>query len=326
MTPENTTTTSALTTDLALMTHLTIVDGHVLDARPLADPTEPVVDQGFVYDLDTIVSRRRALRLVGGTFGALVLAACGGSAVDPTTTTAAATTSTAGASSTTAAAAAATAVPAGSSCDDVIPEETAGPYPGDGSNGPDVLSESGVVREDITSSFGGASGVAEGVPLAFELVVLDASNGCTPIEGAAVYAWHCNAVGDYSLYSTAAVDQNWLRGVQAADADGVVRFTSIFPGCYPGRWPHIHFEVFPSLATATDVRNKIATSQIALPQESSEAVYAAGGYGSSASNLSRLSLETDNVFSDDGGASQLATITGDVASGYTARLEVVVNA
>ena len=45
--------------------------------------------------------------------------------------------------------------------DGEIPEETAGPYPGDGSNGPNVLAESGVVRSDITTSFGDASGVAE---------------------------------------------------------------------------------------------------------------------------------------------------------------------
>ena len=56
-----------------------------------------------------------------------------------------------------------------------IPEETAGPYPGDGSNGTNVLSESGVVRSDITCSFGDASAVADGVPFTIELTLLDVS-------------------------------------------------------------------------------------------------------------------------------------------------------
>src|SRR4051812_8868074 len=46
-----------------------------------------------------------------------------------------------------------------------IPEETQGPYPGDGSNGANALAISGIVRSDIRSSIGGASGVADGVPL-----------------------------------------------------------------------------------------------------------------------------------------------------------------
>jgi protocatechuate 3,4-dioxygenase beta subunit len=69
-------------------------------------------------------------------------------------------------------------------------------------------------------------------------------------------------------------DQNYLRGVQAADASGVVRFTSIFPACYSGRWPHIHFEVYPDLSAATDDANVIVTSQVALPEATCAEVYA----------------------------------------------------
>ena len=77
-----------------------------------------------------------------------------------------------------------------------IPEETAGPYPGDGSNGPNVLAESGVVRSDITSSFGDASGVAEGVPMTVKLKVYDLNgDDATPLAGAAVYLWHCDREG-----------------------------------------------------------------------------------------------------------------------------------
>src|SRR5262245_53449414 len=127
-----------------------------------------------------------------------------------------------------------------------VPEETAGPYPGDSSNGPNVLNQTGVVRSDIRSSFAGLSGTAAGVPLVIELTIVSASS-CTPLSGYAVYLWHCDRDGNYSLYSSAAVNQNYLRGVQAADSTGKVRFTSIFPGCYSGRWPHIHFEVYRSL-------------------------------------------------------------------------------
>jgi hypothetical protein len=103
------------------------------------------------------------------------------------------------------------------------------------------------------------------------------------------------------------------------------RTSSSHPGSYQGRWPHIHFEVYPSLETATDERNKIATSQIALPQDACDAVYATSGYEQSVRNMSSLSLETDNVFSDDGGVHQLGTITGDVANGYSVSLTVPVN-
>ena len=68
-----------------------------------------------------------------------------------------------------------------------IPDETAGPYPGDGSNGPDVLEQSGVVRSDLTSSFGEFSGTAEGVPMTLELTLTDLARGGAPLAGAAVY-------------------------------------------------------------------------------------------------------------------------------------------
>ena len=209
---------------------------------------------------------------------------------------------------------------------EVIPEETAGPFPGDGSNGPNVLIDSGVVRTDITKSFGEFSGTAEGLPLTIRLIIQDAGNNCAPIEGAAVYVWHCTADGDYSLYSEGVTQENFLRGVQEADANGVVEFTSIYPGCYSGRWPHIHFEVYPSLDTAMDEGNKIATSQIALPEDASAAVYATAGYEASVRPFQSMSLEGDNVFGDDGGAAQLGAASGDVASGYVVELTVPVRA
>lgn len=203
-----------------------------------------------------------------------------------------------------------------------IPAETAGPYPADGSNGPSVLSQTGVVRSDIRSSFAGLSGAADGIPFSLVLTIVSAST-CEPLASRAVYLWHCDRVGRYSLYSSGATDQNYLRGVQQTDATGKVTFTSIFPACSPGRWPHIHFEVYPSLASATSVANKIATSQIALPKATCDLVYATAGYQASVTTLSQVSLATDNVFSD-GSSLELATVTGTVAGGLTASLTVAV--
>jgi protocatechuate 3,4-dioxygenase beta subunit len=228
------------------------------EGRPLVRPDEEVVDQGLGFDVTTLLSRRRVLRALGLGAAAASLAACGSGT---------------------------TGTPAASGTGLVeIPDETAGPYPGDGSNGPDVLAESGIVRSDIRSSFGGASGTADGVPLTIRLTVLD-----------------------------------------IADSSGRVSFTSIFPACYSGRWPHIHFEVYPDQAGITDASNAIATSQIALPHDACEVVYAQPGYEQSVRNLSQVTLATDNVFGDDGGARELGAVTGDVTIGYTVSLTAAVD-
>jgi protocatechuate 3,4-dioxygenase beta subunit len=279
--------------------------------RPLPRPEEEVVDQGLGFDIGTLMSRRQTLRAFGLGAASLGLVACSPSDSGGSTTTTTTTASSTSGSAT---------VPI-----EEIPEETAGPFPGDGSNGPDVLEQSGVVRADVRSSFGDASGTAEGVPMTLELTVHNLADGGAPYEGAAVYIWHCDREGRYSLYSDGVTNENYLRGVQIADASGKVTFTSIFPGCYTGRWPHVHFEVYPDQAGITDASNAIATSQVALPQDVSETVYAQSGYEDSVGNLSELSLDTDMVFRDDGAAHQLGTVTGDVASGYTVSLSVGVN-
>jgi protocatechuate 3,4-dioxygenase beta subunit len=288
------------------------------EGRPLANPDVDIYDQGLAFDIETMLDRRRVLKLMGFaglSVGLVALAGCapvGGAS------------GSAGAASTRPSGAGASAS-AGSAADcDVIPEETAGPFPGDGSNGPDVLGQSGVVRSDIRSSFGDLSGTAEGVPLTIRIAIQDASKDCAPMANAAVYVWHCDRGGGYSLYSQGVTDQNYLRGLQAAGSDGVVTFQSIFPACYSGRWPHIHFEVYRDLAAATDDANKIATSQIALPAEVCQTVYATTGYEQSVQNLQHVSLTTDMVFRDDGAAHQLGAVTGDAAQGYAVTLEVPV--
>ncbi|MEI2652013.1 MAG: intradiol ring-cleavage dioxygenase [Microthrixaceae bacterium] len=268
-------------------------------------------DRGLQFDLSTLVNRRRSLALLGGA-GLVSLAAClpEGSSDSTTTTTSAS----GGATSTTTA--------SGTSCS-VIPEETAGPYPGDGSNGVNVLSQSGVVRSDIRSSFGSSTTTATGSPLEIVLKVLDTSNSCNPLVGAAVYLWHANIDGKYSMYSQGVTNENYLRGVQETDSNGEVHFTSIFPGCYDGRWPHLHFEVYPSVAKAVAAGHKLRTSQMAMPQDVCQQVYATSGYSQSITNLSRVSLKTDNVFSD-GYSLQLGTMTGSVGDDLRATLAVPV--
>jgi protocatechuate 3,4-dioxygenase beta subunit len=203
-----------------------------------------------------------------------------------------------------------------------IPEETAGPFPGDGSNGANVLNLSGVVRSELRTSFAGLSGTADGIPLTVVLTLVSAAT-CEPLAGRAVYLWHCTRDGLYSLYSAGATNQNFLRGVQQADSSGKVTFTTAFPGCYAGRWPHIHFEVFPTLAAAANFNNKVATSQIALPKDACDAVYGSTGYSASVTNLSRMTLASDGVFSD-GASLELATMSGNVTTGYTAQLSVAI--
>jgi protocatechuate 3,4-dioxygenase beta subunit len=269
-------------------------------------------DRGLVYDLRTLVDRRRMLGLFGGVGAAALLAACGGSGTTGASSgTVPAPATTSGSTGTT----------AGSGDLTEVPEETAGPYPGDGSNGPNVLDDSGIVRSDIRSSFGSSSTTAEGVPLEIRLTVRDAATG-DALEGAGVYLWHCDRDGNYSLYSEAAASENYLRGAQEVDGNGTATFTSIFPACYSGRWPHVHFEVYGSLSDATSSGPIVKTSQIALPKEACEAVYATAGYEQSVSNLSRVSLAGDMVFGDDGGIHQLATMSGDVGSGYVAALTI----
>ncbi|WP_326759951.1 intradiol ring-cleavage dioxygenase [Streptomyces phaeochromogenes] len=267
-------------------------------------------DRGLSFDLPTL-QRRKMIRLLAGV-GLVPLVGCSSDDSD----------SSASASSGSASSSA-SASSGGAECE-TIPGETAGPYPGDGSNGVNVLKESGVVRKDITSSFGTASGKAEGVPLTVTLTVVDAASGCgTPKEGAAVYLWHCDRDGNYSLYSEGVTEENYLRGVQETDAKGQVTFTSIFPACYTGRWPHIHFEVYGSLEDATNATSITATSQLALPKDVCDTVYATDGYDRSVQNMGQLSLETDNIFSD-GYDQQLATTKGSVEKGYTATLTVPV--
>ncbi|MGE0878434.1 MAG: intradiol ring-cleavage dioxygenase [Acidimicrobiia bacterium] len=267
----------------------------------IVEPTEPVF------------ARRRVLQVLGGA-GLLALVGCGSKSASSSASTTAGTTS-AGttAAGTTTGSASTTASSTLVDTSTAIPEETAGPYPGDGSNGANALTQSGVVRSDIRSSFGTSTTTAPGVltKVTFKLVAVGTGKA---IPNAAVYLWHADQQGRYSMYSSGVTNENFLRGVQVTDANGAVTFTTIFPGCYDGRWPHMHFEVFPSVDKITSSRNKIATSQLALPEAMCKTVYATSGYSTSVTNLAKITLKTDNVFSD-GADRETPSVSGDVTNG-----------
>jgi protocatechuate 3,4-dioxygenase beta subunit len=303
-----------------------------------------IYDLGLQADLAMWTRKpieRRGILKMGMLGIGVLLAGCGANAATPTAiASATATRAAASAAPSTAASASAAASPAASPSAatttstsaaalvdiDEIPQETAGPYPADGSHASNqtlnALTLSGIVRQDIRASLGTGK-VAAGIPTTLELTFVDASGGA-PLAGYAVYLWHCDRDGNYSLYSNGVTGEDYLRGVQVTDSSGKPSFTTIFPACYSGRWPHAHFEIYPSLEQATSAANAIHTTQLALPEDVCKAVYATEGYAKSISNLSRVTLESDNLFRD-GHELQMATVTGDITSGYTARLTVGVD-
>ncbi|HEY6887010.1 MAG TPA: intradiol ring-cleavage dioxygenase [Solirubrobacter sp.] len=248
--------------------------------------------EGLHQDLVKLASRRDALRIFGVSGAAAILSTLGAARASAATPTA------------------------------EVPSETAGPYPGDGSNGPDVLDDAGIVRHDIRRSFGSSRTLAKGVPLRVNLTVTDAAADYAPMAGAAVYLWHCDRSGRYSMYSPGVEEENYLRGIAKTDSSGTAWFRTIFPGCYSGRWPHIHFEVYSSPAKAVANGPIVKTSQLALPKATCKTVYATSGYSASVGHLARTSLSSDMVFSDDKAIHQLATVTGSVSKGFVANLTI----
>lgn len=229
------------------------------------------------------VSRREALSLLG-IAGAAASLGCGGSdsATSPTTTT----TGTTGSGTGTSGACA------------VTPTETIGPYP----------SLTNFVRSDIREG-------KAGLPLTLTITVVNANNSCSPVSGAAVDIWQCDAQGNYSEYAQPGYNgtgATFLRGIQVTDASGRVTFTSLFPGWYQGRATHIHVEVKVNNAA-------VKVTQIAFPESVIAAVYASGVYAAKGQNpTSNLG---DMVFSDSL-ASEMATVTGDTTNGYVATFTV----
>nr|WP_221378853.1 hypothetical protein [Actinoplanes polyasparticus] len=165
----------------------------------------------------------------------------------------------------------------------------------------DALSRSGIVRRDLRRSFGKATGVARGVPLTVRLRLVSANSG-RPLAGHALYLWHADRDGAYSLHSPGLAERNYLRGIQVTDEGGWVTFSTIFPGAHDGRWPHLHVENLAGPVV-----------QVALPGDACATAYGAPGYEQSATHLALATPVTE-----DGGELTMATVTGDLARGLAA--------
>jgi protocatechuate 3,4-dioxygenase beta subunit len=299
------------------------------------DDREHAHGHGLAEDLGAIgrelFARRRALAFLASAGTTAALAACGGddSGSASSSSGSATTTSSSSTSSSSTSSSSTSSTSGGTSSSTCIadPTETNGPYPADGTNTAsgatsNVLTTSGIVRSDIRSSFIGSTTTATGVALELTLQLVDVNNGCAAISGAAVYVWHCDAYGRYSLYSSGVTTESYLRGVQVTDAEGKVTFTTIYPACYSGRWPHIHFAVFTGgLTSASTGRTASLISQLAMPAATNTAVFTGDAtYTASIANYNAISLSSDNVFGDNTSA-QMAqmtpTITGSTSAGYS---------
>lgn len=181
----------------------------------------------------------------------------------------------------------------GGSCTEA-PTETQGPYP--------TKQPSAYVRSNIVDD-------RTGVPITININVTNTNNSCAALPNAIVDIWHCDKDGNYSEYSSY-TSVHFLRGRQVTDANGLVTFTSIFPGWYNGRATHIHVHIYNASGTSLKV------TQIAFPEGSSSAVTVVNTTAYSKGMSGYTTNANDNVFGD-GYSAELATVTGSVSGGYT---------
>ncbi|PJI98269.1 dioxygenase-like protein [Acidovorax sp. 69] len=272
-------------------------------------------------------SRRLALSALG-SLGLASLLGCGGGSDSTSTSDASTGTGTDTGTGTATGTVTPTGTGATATCS-VAPEETAGPYPADGStasnNTYNVLALSGIVRSDIRSSIGASTPVG-GVPLTITITMTNTQASCAPLSGYAIYLWHCTQDGNYSVYTSNNIADNYLRGVQVTDANGTVTFTTIVPGCYAGRMPHMHLEVYPTLTSATKSANKVKTTQLAFPTNLLSSIYSStAAYSASVRNLAAMTFATDNVFSD-GTDLEMTTMQANTGGGYAASITLSIAA
>jgi len=178
----------------------------------------------------------------------------------------------------------------------VTPSETAGPFP----------SLTDLIRSDIREG-------KSGTTLSLTITVVSSANNCSPVENVNVEIWQCDATGNYSQYGSQTA-QTYLRGIQTTNSTGEVTFTTIYPGWYQGRATHIHAEVTRSGAV-------VKTTQMAFPESTNATVYRTGVYASKGTNPK--SNTRDGIFADSID-SELATVSGDPGSGYTATFRIAI--
>ena len=173
-----------------------------------------------------------------------------------------------------------------------------------------------LVRADITEA-------RRGAPLALTLQVASVKD-CARLKGARVDLWHADGQGMYSGYRGQGDDgistrgETFLRGTQLTDANGQVRFATIYPGWYPGRTPHIHFKVFLDAAN-------LVTGQLYFPDDLSARIYAGvAPYNDRKAKRDIVRNEEDFIFEDQGGADTLVNVTEEGGS-YLASLVIGVD-
>jgi protocatechuate 3,4-dioxygenase beta subunit len=146
------------------------------------------------------------------------------------------------------------------------------------------------------------------------------NSSCVALAGAIVDIWHCDAEGNYSEYggsgmqSTNYQSVHFLRGRQITDANGLVNFTTIFPGWYSGRATHIHVHVYSSNG------NSLKVTQIAFPEGSGSAVSLVNGYKKGMTGYTTNSR--DNVFSDDMLKIEVASVSGSLTDGFALEMKI----
>ncbi|HLK31004.1 MAG TPA: hypothetical protein VKT28_20670 [Puia sp.] len=191
----------------------------------------------------------------------------------------------------------------------VTNSETDGPYPLYTSRG------SALVRTDITE------GTQTGLQLDIALTILNTNNSCAALANVVVDIWHCNKDGYYSGYANQSgylgtkdySGETWLRGRQTTDSNGQVKFTSIYPGWYTGRVTHIHVQVYSAANSSNEgSNNSILTTQIAFPDDITQAVYKTSLYSTHGENS--ITTSQDGIFSD-GYTNELATLTANSTTG-----------
>jgi protocatechuate 3,4-dioxygenase beta subunit len=201
-----------------------------------------------------------------------------------------------------------------------------------------------------------------GIPFAIKIIINNINDNCKAMKDAIVDIWHCDYKGEYSEYgggkmspprgnhgkdfsalptpdkkdsmtghdehrrspmngggmqATDYTGKHFLRGRQITNAEGIVSFNSIFPGWYPGRAPHIHAHIFDKTGKS------LLITQIALPEEISQQVYAEGVYKDH--GQPDTSNANDHIFRDSI-ANELASITGNTADGYILTHSIYVKA
>lgn len=191
----------------------------------------------------------------------------------------------------------------------VSPEQTEGPY----------FVDEKLNRSDIRLDPSDGK-VKAGVPLQLTLQVSSVSNtSCTPIAGAVVDIWHCDALGVYSDVTDRSFDtvgKKFLRGYQVTDANGNVRFTTIYPGWYQGRTTHIHFKVRTNTASGQSYE---FTSQLYFDDAVSDRVYTQAPYVSKGQRTE--DNEQDGIF-QRGGEQLLLSLTENPQGGYAATFDI----